>query len=67
MSTFGLGKIPDYENEFWYVSGLIYMKPLIFVLGAYFNTYGFTLMLCSLAIGCAAAMHVYKFLDSRVA
>ncbi len=64
--VFGLGLIPDYESRDLYIAGPIYTKLLTFVLGAYFNTYGFGLMLCAFAIGCAAAMHVYKFLDSRL-
>jgi len=65
-TVFGLGLLPDYYENYW-GSGPIYARLLTIVLGAYFNSYGWSLMLCSLAIGCATAIHVYKFLDSKAA
>jgi hypothetical protein len=53
---FGLGLLPAYEYRL--PSGPPYISIPLWVLQGYFNTYGWTLMICACAIGIAIALHV---------
>ncbi len=62
--SFGLGLLPDYTG--WVrISGNPYLRPLLIVLNAYFITYGWALMVCALATGCAIAFQVERWLHSE--
>ena len=61
--SLGLGLLPDYTG--WVrISGYPYLRPLLIVLNAYFTTYGWALMICAFAIGCAIAFQVERWLHS---
>lgn len=53
---FGLGLLPEYEYKL--PSGPPYVSIPLWVLQGYFNTYGWTLMICAFAIGIAIALHI---------
>lgn len=60
----GLGLLPDYT----YASSLELswpFRPIAVVLSAYFNAYGFGLMLCALAIGVALAVQVERWVHEH--
>jgi hypothetical protein len=59
----GLGLLPDYEYRL--PSGPPYVSIPLWVLQGYFNTYGWSLMICAAAIGLATALHVDAWLRSR--
>jgi hypothetical protein len=59
----GLGLLPDYK-ETASVNAAPYLKPLLVVLKAYFNSYGWALMVCALAIGSAAGIQAERWLHA---
>lgn len=58
----GLGLLPDYSGV---ELGFDLRFLVVRVLQAYFNSYGFTLMLCSLVIAAASALQVDRWLTSE--
>ena len=61
----GLGLLPDYT----YVAlgeWPAQLRPLGYVLTAYFNSYGFGLMLCALALGVALAVQVERWVHDQL-
>jgi hypothetical protein len=58
-----LGLLPDYSNAFK-ISGPGYLRPLLIVLVAYLNRYGWPLMVCALAIGAAAGIQAERWLHA---
>jgi hypothetical protein len=59
-SDLGLGLLPDYQG--WdSISAPGFIKFVIVVFSAYFNSYGLSLMLCALAIGTAVAIQIERF------
>jgi hypothetical protein len=61
----GLGLLPS--TEFKPVNGPIYVALPGDVLQAYFNSYGFPLMICSVAIGAASAVQVERWAHAAAA
>lgn len=55
----GLGLLPNYSGA--YGTGPWYVRIPMLVLSAYFNSYGFGLMLSSLALGIAAAIEIDRW------
>jgi hypothetical protein len=61
-SSLGLGLLPDFTASIPQ-TGAWFMRPLGYVLNAYFNTYGWPLMICAAAIGIGAALHIERVVD----
>jgi hypothetical protein len=57
---FGLGLTPDYKT--YWAPGPPQFRPITVVLQAYFNSYGWPLMLCALAIGVTGALQLARVL-----
>lgn len=55
----GLGLPPGYR--LWGGTGPIYLRPLTIVLKAYFNTYGWSLMICALVLGFVVAVQIERW------
>ncbi len=58
----GLGLLPSYANNLPDAGGHPVARLLGWVVQGYFNTYGWPLMVCSLAIGVACALQVHAWL-----
>jgi hypothetical protein len=62
---FGLGLLPDYTG--WNrISGPPFLRPLAVVILAYFNTYGWALMISAVAIGAGGALQIERWLHSAM-
>jgi len=61
-----LGLLPDYTGWSTVGGGHWVVRLFAIVLGAYFTTYGWGLMVCAFAIGCAIAFQVERWLHSDV-
>jgi hypothetical protein len=58
----GLGLLPVYDNGLPSAGGHPALRFVLWVLTGYFNSYGWPLMVCALALGCAAAAQVHVWI-----